>query len=184
MTHKKCSGFTFIELIITLMIIGLLTGMAGISIYSWLPKYYLKAAARDVKSNMLLCRMRAVKDNANCEFSFVSSGNAQYTMSGLSGGTPYSQSVNLTNDYRGYVTYGRAGHGMDTDYDKGTDNGSGSNTFTSNKAVFQPSGRPAGAGGVYLQSTKGGDAYAISMNVAGSVTIRKWDSSQGKWVSL
>lgn len=186
MRRKKSAGFTLIELLIVLMIVGMILGMVGISISSWLPRYYLKSAARDVKSNMLLCRMRAVKDNCNSEFSFVTSGVTAYTMqSALTcpSASQYTETVDIGTSYRGNVQYGRAGHGRDTLYDKGpVDNAY--NTFTDNKAVFQPSGRPAGSGTIYLQNARGADSFAISMNIAGSITIRKWDSSSGSWVSL
>jgi len=187
MVQKKAAGFTMIEILITLIIVGIIMGMAGIGIFGWLPKYYLKSAARDVKSNLLLCRMRAVKDNCNCEVQFnTGGGNVLYTVknnpSPCPGGTDYNE-VTVSSSYKSYISIGNAGQGKDTANDKSTEDAADGVTFTGNKMIFQANGRPPTGfvqSAVYLQNTKG-DAYCISVNIAGAVRISRWEKSG--WVT-
>ncbi len=187
MIRKKAAGFTMIEILITLIIVGFIMGMAGIGIFNWLPRYYLKSAARDVKSNLLLCRMRAVKDNCNCEVQFnTAGGNILYTMrnnpSPCPGGANYNE-VTVAGSYKGYASIGNGGRGKDAANDQSTEGPGDGVTFTDNKIVFQANGRPPTGyvgGAVYLQNTRG-DAFCISVNITGAVRISRWERSG--WVA-
>jgi len=61
---KGKSGLTLIELLITM---GLLAILLGVSIplinQTWLPRYRLKSAARNLASNMQLARLKAITTN-------------------------------------------------------------------------------------------------------------------------
>lgn len=75
--HKslyKNLGFTIIELIIVICLISMLTAIAVPSFIQWLPNYRLKAAVRDLYSDMQKARMEAVKTNRNVFITFVSGG--------------------------------------------------------------------------------------------------------------
>lgn len=63
-------GFTLIELIVVIAIIGIIAGMAIPAFNSWLPKYRFKSAAQDMLSNFQLAKITAVKRNANCTVTF------------------------------------------------------------------------------------------------------------------
>lgn len=70
-THKKShSGFTLIELMIVLAMIGLLFIIASPKIIAWLPEYRLKSAMSDLQSNMQKARMIAVKENRSVSIRF------------------------------------------------------------------------------------------------------------------
>lgn len=68
---RKKSGFTLIELIIVIGMISLLTSIAIPAVMKWLPNYRLKAAARDLYSNMQKAKMEAVKSNKDVLIGFV-----------------------------------------------------------------------------------------------------------------
>jgi type IV fimbrial biogenesis protein FimT len=68
---RKKSGFTLIELIIAIGMISILTAIAIPNVMSWLPNYRLKAAARDLYSNMQKAKMEAVKSNKDVLIGFV-----------------------------------------------------------------------------------------------------------------
>ena len=68
---QKSSGFTLIELMIAIGIISILASIAVPAVMNWLPNYRLKAAARNLYSNMQKAKLEAVKRNTDAVISFV-----------------------------------------------------------------------------------------------------------------
>jgi len=71
---KVCkSGFTLLELIIAIAMIGILSAIAIPNIISWLPDYRLRSATRDIVSLMQETKLSAVKGDttAAMEFDFT-----------------------------------------------------------------------------------------------------------------
>jgi len=60
-SHQRNTGFTLLELIITIAIAGILTGIAVPNYLSYLPKARLKGAATTVRADLMAARMKAVK---------------------------------------------------------------------------------------------------------------------------
>ena len=67
---KKPKGFTLIEVLIVIGVIGILAAIAIPSYISWLPNYRLKVAARDLYSSAMKAKGEAVKRNQNCALTF------------------------------------------------------------------------------------------------------------------
>ncbi|MDH4205435.1 MAG: prepilin-type cleavage/methylation domain-containing protein, partial [Desulfobacteraceae bacterium] len=63
---QKRSGFTLIQLTIVIALLAILTAVGVPNFLSWLPKYRLKSAARDLYSNLHLAKMSAIKANKDC----------------------------------------------------------------------------------------------------------------------
>jgi len=68
---NKNKGFTLVEVMIVLVIIGIMAGIAAPQVMSWLPNMRLNAEARDLFSAMQRAKVEAVRRNTCVSISFV-----------------------------------------------------------------------------------------------------------------
>ena len=71
---RKRQGLTFVELVITLAILAVVSAAMMPSLASWLSHYRIKGLARDVASCFRLAQMTAVQRNQTCSVRFSSGG--------------------------------------------------------------------------------------------------------------
>ena len=83
-TMRKDSGFTLIELMVVIAIIGVLCAIAIPNFLNWLPKHRVGSAARTVMSTLEFARINAIKTNADVTVNF---GWANESLTVESGGT-------------------------------------------------------------------------------------------------
>ena len=74
--HNKQSGFTLIEMMIIIAIMGIFAGIAVPNFLSYMPKHRLNGAARQVMGDLMAARMKAVSLNHRVKVFFYS--NHQY----------------------------------------------------------------------------------------------------------
>ncbi len=74
---NKQSGFTLIELIVIIAIMAVFAGIAVPNFLSYMPKYRLNGAARQVMGDLMAARMKAVSQNCDVAVTFAS-GNPEY----------------------------------------------------------------------------------------------------------
>lgn len=154
------AGFTLIEMLVALIIIGVLVTVAIPAFSVWLPDYHLKSAAMDLFSNLQLAKMEAIRANGNCEVSFNTGGGGSYQLSGPEGTV---KTVKLS-EYGSGICYGRPGGGDAVAY-----NG--------DSVTFKPRGTTSNIGGwVYIKNDKD-RYYRIGTLLTGVVRLRKWNGS-------
>jgi len=67
-------GFSLLETILSLFLIGILIGLSSLSFMDKPPKYRLKKAVWEINSKMNLARYKAIFENAKFRIKFIESG--------------------------------------------------------------------------------------------------------------
>lgn len=97
---QKASGFTLMELMVTIAIIAIISTIAVPNFIAWVPKFKLGSASRDILSVVQKTRLQAVKDNTVYTVLF-NVGNESYTVFQDDGaGTPDAAPVDGMPDGR------------------------------------------------------------------------------------
>jgi prepilin-type N-terminal cleavage/methylation domain-containing protein len=182
----KKDGFTLIELLVTMIVLAIVTAITIPVFARWLPDYRLRAAARDVYSNMQLAKMGAMRNNANWAIVFDTGANRYLVCSDR--GTDNSWSATDDNDKEkivlltGYESGVRYGHGIATkDATVDEDPIPADNvSYQYNLAVFNARGTGTG-GYVYLENDEGTITYAVGTRTSGVIRLVKWNSSTSEW---
>ena len=58
--NRHNAGFSLVEVLVTLAVLGILTGIAIPSVLAWMPGHYIKESARDMKGAMVRARSHAI----------------------------------------------------------------------------------------------------------------------------
>ncbi len=76
---KKSSGFTFMELMITIAILAVMSAIAIPNLISWFPQYRLNVAVREMISTIQMARLKAIRGNTDI-IVFINMGAATVTV--------------------------------------------------------------------------------------------------------
>ncbi|MBW2096973.1 MAG: GspH/FimT family protein [Deltaproteobacteria bacterium] len=174
------SGFTFLEVLVALLVLSIVTAFAIPAFSTWLPDYRLKAAARELFSHFQQAKIAATKNGSYSTVCFYQPmGSKTYS---------YVVFVDADNDLeydpgekiivRRLWGAGDQYQGVSFDRSKGGGDGV---TFPDNDdgipaIAFQPSGIPTsnsgglGMGTAYLRNTKGNEMKVV-LSSAGNVRI-------------
>jgi prepilin-type N-terminal cleavage/methylation domain-containing protein len=173
---RKQDGFTIIELIIVIVVIGIMTAIAVPDFLSWLPQYRLKSAARDLYSYLRRAKIGAIKSNKKWAIVFNADAGTYEVCSGKGpdnswGGTNEVVKKVILSDYGSGVTFGR---GSAVDPIGGTF-GNDFITYSSPKNVVVVNSRGTGNSGyVYLTNASNISCYGVGTRSSGVVILRRW----------
>ncbi len=87
---KARKGFTLVELMITVALVGIIAAIGGLTFHSYTANRNLKSAAREIVSDFFVYRARAVSEGKTYRIAFDTGGNSYTIQPGSS--TPLTRS--------------------------------------------------------------------------------------------
>ena len=147
---QKRSGFTLIQLTIVIALLAILTAVGVPNFLSWLPKYRLKSAARDLYSNLHLAKMSAIRANKDCMVKYYKNPD-RYMVDLL------NKTIRLS-DYKSGITFC----------------GPNSQTFAVAVITFNSRGS-SNSGYAYLSNSGNTAYYRVGPLTSGAIKLQKWN---------
>ncbi|WP_051958177.1 pilus assembly FimT family protein [Desulfobacter vibrioformis] len=179
---KPQSGFTMLELLIAVAIIGIAAGLAMPDLIGFMANYRLKDAASRLYSDMQNTKLNAIKQNKDWAIVFNAGAGKYYICSDKGGDNSWDLDQNtiekeVTIPDKSGVSFGHGSASKDATSAGGTSFSDDDITFNDNYAIFNSAGSGS-AGYVYLENNKK-TTYAVGMESTGFISIKKWNGS--KW---
>jgi prepilin-type N-terminal cleavage/methylation domain-containing protein len=186
MRSQSNSGFTLIEIMVVLVVIGILAAISAPSFMKWLPNIALQSASRDLYGIMQKARSEAVKGNKDWAIVFDTTNNRYYLCSDPGADGDWSGTNDLTgggdNQISETISLSAYKHGVGFGHLPATKDvvdtnfPNGNISYNDKVAVFNPRGTGL-AGYVYLSHKNNTNTYAIGKQISGIIQFRHWKGS-------
>lgn len=155
MNRNPSRGFTLVEMLIVIAILGIVLGIAAPNLSRYRHNVNLREAARDISAEMNLCRQRAITENSRYRISFDFHGRT-YTVSRLPDGAAAWQDLST-----GSLGGGNALISFS------------STTFSESPpaSTFLPRGTAVAGGALVIEHSKSPRRATITLNITGRVRV-------------
>lgn len=171
------SGFTLLELAVTIFIIGILASIS-IPVFSTLiPDYKLRNAAQELYSDMHLAKMNAIKEQTKYKIVFLTGINSSYILKKANGSVEKTATLS-SPDSGGKICFGCGKATKNATKSGGTPPPDGV-SYNNNSVTFNPRGMGS-SGYAYIENSKG-TSYAIGTLSSGVIFFKKWNNSSNSW---
>ena len=168
--EKRVSGFTLVEILVLIAVLGIIGAIAVPNFIGLTPRMRIKSAARNIVSDMQMAKTKALRDGLTWTIQFDTSNN-QYSVLDGSGST--FKTVNLS-DYSGITLGNDYGERPDEPNPGSTDGV----TFADDKIPFNSDGTSV-SGTVYIKNSDS-DTFAVGcLSAAGRV--KTWYNYGSGW---
>jgi len=203
MKIRDSKGFTLIEIITVVIIVGIVSTVAVFNLVNMLPQFRVNSSVRALASKLQWARLKSVSENNNFIVYFFSPDNdGKYRYEILDDDDNDGQQDNDETMYTGEeyylekgIRFGRAKASVKRTTCGGDIDADGLH-FNNDKVTFLPTGRPSTNGSIYLipieddedNNAKTIHWRAISVTTNGRIkawiydaTVQKCSDSRGPW---
>lgn len=169
--QQRRAGFTLVELMIVVAIMGILAGIAYPLMLSWLPNMRLRGAARDVYSVMQRAKAEAIERGVDVTVGFSTATDAyiMFLDNGVGVGGIAGNDVQDGSEPALFRS-GPLPDGVAFDPDPAF--GGDGVTFAGNALVFTSRGLPGGTGTVAVWVPATGRQRTVTVNIVGRVRMQ------------
>lgn len=148
--YRNRQGFTMIEMMIVIVVIGIMAAMAAPSFLNWIPKMKLKNDAREKVNYLRQARSRAIAENSQYGVFFDLYGNRMHFFK--------------DTDSPEWSYYAE---GADSLIENPVSNESnvsyGTCSLMGNTVIFYPNGSASTSGSIELYDIESGNSYTINV---------------------
>ena len=166
LNYKKENGFSIVELMIVVAIVGIISTASVPSLKRWSRNYNMQSAAMDLHSHMKIAKLGAVKENKAWTIKFNPGGLLGYqVIHKVNNVDTVVKTVDFSTKYSGEIQYA---------------NPLAEKVCDTSSIIFSPNGL-SGSGYACISDKSKSGYYMVGMPYAtGSINIEKLDGTQWK----